>query len=395
MPSAIWTGSISFGLVTVPVRLVSATKSLDVRFNQLDADTGARIRYRRVSDATGEEVPSEKIVKGYEIEPGQYVIVEPDEIAALQPKKSRAIDIEDFVDLVRDRPGLLRAALLPDPRQGRGQAVPPARRRDERARQGRGRSLRASVEGGTGRHPAGRRRVAARDHALRRRSARRGSRRARSRSSRPSPSERELEMARQLVNALAGRFDPDKYHDEYREELHGPHRAQGRGGGDRRVDGARGAREGARPDGRARSQPGPHRRQDEASRCAPIVRRRNRLGARKAAKRAPAKKAAAPRKAASEKKAPAKRDPQVRLSGARRRRAAGLREPYERRRTRCEALGQVICGRRRRTGVTMASISTAWSSSSQPHEHTRRSSWLGRNSVHASNVTVMTCVSEP
>ena len=93
MPSAIWTGSISFGLVTVPVRLVSATKSLDVRFNQLDADTGARIRYRRVSDATGEEVPSEKIVKGYEIEPGQYVIVEPDELAALQPKKSRAIEI--------------------------------------------------------------------------------------------------------------------------------------------------------------------------------------------------------------------------------------------------------------------------------------------------------------
>ena len=67
MPSAIWTGAISFGLVTVPVRLVSATKSQDVRFNQLDADTGARIRYRRVSDATGEEVPTEKIVKGYEI----------------------------------------------------------------------------------------------------------------------------------------------------------------------------------------------------------------------------------------------------------------------------------------------------------------------------------------
>ena len=60
MPSAIWTGSISFGLVTVPVRLVSATRSLDVRFNQLEADTGSRIRYRRVADHSGDEVPTTK-----------------------------------------------------------------------------------------------------------------------------------------------------------------------------------------------------------------------------------------------------------------------------------------------------------------------------------------------
>ena len=70
MPSSIWTGSISFGLVTVPVRLVSATRSQDVRFNQLEAETGARIRYRRVSEQTGEEVPTDQIVKGYELEPG-------------------------------------------------------------------------------------------------------------------------------------------------------------------------------------------------------------------------------------------------------------------------------------------------------------------------------------
>ena len=67
MPSAIWTGTIGFGLVTVPVKAVSATKSQDVRFNQLEEGTGARIRYRKVSERPGDEVPNERIVKGYEV----------------------------------------------------------------------------------------------------------------------------------------------------------------------------------------------------------------------------------------------------------------------------------------------------------------------------------------
>jgi DNA end-binding protein Ku len=99
MPSAIWTGSISFGLVQVPVRLVSATKSRDVSFNQLEEGTGARIRYKKVSDATGEEVPADKIKRGYEISKGRYVMIEPDELDVLRPKGSHAIEIEEFVDL--------------------------------------------------------------------------------------------------------------------------------------------------------------------------------------------------------------------------------------------------------------------------------------------------------
>jgi DNA end-binding protein Ku len=99
MPSAIWTGSISFGLVQVPVRLVGATKSRDVSFNQLEEGTGARIRYKKVSDATGEEVPPEKIKRGYEISKGRYVMIEPDELDVLRPKGSHAIEIEEFVDL--------------------------------------------------------------------------------------------------------------------------------------------------------------------------------------------------------------------------------------------------------------------------------------------------------
>src|SRR5260370_32537920 len=99
MPSTIWTGSISFGLVAVPVRVISATKSLDVRFNQLEEGTNARIRYRKISEATGDEVTNDRIQKGYEISPGQYVVIDDDEMQAMAPKSSRMIEIEDFVDL--------------------------------------------------------------------------------------------------------------------------------------------------------------------------------------------------------------------------------------------------------------------------------------------------------
>jgi DNA end-binding protein Ku len=98
MPRAIWSGSISFGLVNVPVKLYSAISPKDVRFNQLEEGTGARIRQKRVSAETGEEVPYERIVKGYEISPDRYVIITPEELEALDPKATRAIDIEDFVE---------------------------------------------------------------------------------------------------------------------------------------------------------------------------------------------------------------------------------------------------------------------------------------------------------
>ena len=99
MPSSIWTGAISFGLVQVPVKLVGATKSKDVSFNQLEEGTGARIRYRKVSDKTGDEVTADKIVRGFEVSKGKYVVVEPSEIDSLRPKGSHEIEIEEFVDL--------------------------------------------------------------------------------------------------------------------------------------------------------------------------------------------------------------------------------------------------------------------------------------------------------
>ena len=99
MPRAIWTGAISFGLVTVPVKLYAAVQSKTVKFNQLDAEDHARIAMKRTNANTGDEVPYDRIVKGFEIAPDQYVVLEPDELATLEPKKTKTIDIEGFVDL--------------------------------------------------------------------------------------------------------------------------------------------------------------------------------------------------------------------------------------------------------------------------------------------------------
>ncbi|MDH3301712.1 MAG: Ku protein [Acidimicrobiia bacterium] len=96
MPRAIWSGAISFGLVSVPVKLYTAVSRKNVRFNQIDAKTNSRVKQKRVN-AEGDEVPYEQIVKGYEISKDSYVIVTEDELAALSPKASRMIDITDFV----------------------------------------------------------------------------------------------------------------------------------------------------------------------------------------------------------------------------------------------------------------------------------------------------------
>jgi DNA end-binding protein Ku len=99
MARAIWSGAISFGLVNIPVKLYSAVSRKTVRFHQIDAESGQRIRQQRVNPNSGDEVPFEQIVKGYEIGPDRYVTINPDELEALEPQKTRTIDIEDFVDL--------------------------------------------------------------------------------------------------------------------------------------------------------------------------------------------------------------------------------------------------------------------------------------------------------
>lgn len=99
MPRAVWTGAISFGLVSIPVKLYTATESHTVRFHQFEAGTGERIERKRVAASSGDEVPYDDIVKGYDLGDGRHVIIEPEELDAVDPGQKERIEIEDFVEL--------------------------------------------------------------------------------------------------------------------------------------------------------------------------------------------------------------------------------------------------------------------------------------------------------
>ena len=104
MPRPVWSGTISFGLVTIPVKLFHAVSRKNVSFNQLDDRSMSRIRMKKVSAETGEDVPDEHIVKGYEVAKGRYVVVDPDELEPFIPAATKAIDLEEFVDLAEIDP---------------------------------------------------------------------------------------------------------------------------------------------------------------------------------------------------------------------------------------------------------------------------------------------------
>src|SRR4051794_24757415 len=99
MARAVWSGAISFGLVAVPVKAYSAIHDHTVHFHQLEKGTGARIHYEKVSGKSGKPVDSDDIERGCELTKGNYVIVDPDELADLRPESTRTIDISDFVAL--------------------------------------------------------------------------------------------------------------------------------------------------------------------------------------------------------------------------------------------------------------------------------------------------------
>lgn len=99
MPRAIWKGSIAFGLVNIPVSLMGAESRPDVQLHMVDSSNHARIRYERVNADTGEEVPWDRIVKGYEHDDGQFILLTEEELAAVQPKLTKTIEITEFVEL--------------------------------------------------------------------------------------------------------------------------------------------------------------------------------------------------------------------------------------------------------------------------------------------------------
>jgi DNA end-binding protein Ku len=219
MARAIWSGTISFGLLNVPVKLYSAVSRKTIRFNELREDDGARIRHKRVAESDGEEVPYEKIVKGYEVSPDRFVVLTRDELAELDPKKTRAIEIQEFVDLDQIDPIYFDQPYYLGPAEGAEKAY----------------SLLVKAMSEEGKVAIGRFVLRNREHlaALRPMDGVLTMATMRFPDEVVSPEElddvfpeetpkvqkREVEMARQLIESLASDFDPKQYKDEYREEL--------------------------------------------------------------------------------------------------------------------------------------------------------------------------------
>ncbi|HEU5082262.1 MAG TPA: Ku protein [Acidimicrobiales bacterium] len=219
MPRAMWSGSISFGLVNIPVKLYSAVSRKSVRFNQIDRNSGARIKYKKVSADSGEEVRNDDIVKGYELPSGDYVTVSDDELAALDPKASRTIDIEEFVDLADIDPVFYDAAYLlaPDKATAKPYALL-ARAMEESGKVGIARVVMRSKQYLCAVRPKDGRLVMstmvyadevndpAQIPEL-------------SQLDEVEVSDKELVMANQLIDSLSERFEPTKYTDTYRSKV--------------------------------------------------------------------------------------------------------------------------------------------------------------------------------
>jgi DNA end-binding protein Ku len=214
-----WSGAISFGLVNVPVKLYSAVSRKTVRFNQLNSETGNRIQQKRVDPETGEEVGYDQIVKGYELTKDRYVVITPDELDALDPEKTRTVDIEDFVDLDEIDPVYYDHPYYLVPDKGATKAYGLLLGAMKQANKvAIARVVLRSKEQLVAIRPAGdvlmMETMLFHDEVVP----------AHDIEDLPESKElkatdRELKMAQQLIDSLSSEFDPSSYHDEYREKV--------------------------------------------------------------------------------------------------------------------------------------------------------------------------------
>ena len=219
MPRAIWSGAISFGLVNIPVKLYSAVSRQTVRFHQLDRSDNQRIQQKRVNPRTGEEVPYESLVKGYEISPDRYVVITPEELEALEPEKTRTIDIEDFVELSQIDPIYYDHPYYLVPDKGATKAyrlLLDAMRESERV-------AIARVVLRSKEHLVA---IRPRDGVLTMETMLFSDEvippddlEELPEDGKARTSKKELDMARQLIESLSGDFQPEKYRDEYRDRV--------------------------------------------------------------------------------------------------------------------------------------------------------------------------------
>ncbi|MET0458962.1 MAG: Ku protein [Ilumatobacteraceae bacterium] len=215
---SIWTGTISFGLIAIPVKLYTAVRHKAVSFNQLDERTMARIKYQKISEDTGEEVPSEHIVKGFEIAKGRYIAIDPAELEPFVPATTKSIDLEEFVDLAQIDPVYFDTAYYIAPHVNPKPYVLLARALESTGKVAiarfvmRSRQYTAAIRATDSRLVMST--LAYADEVV------------------PAASvdelaglddvavaDREVKMAEALVESLSDTFDPDKYEDEYRVQV--------------------------------------------------------------------------------------------------------------------------------------------------------------------------------
>jgi DNA end-binding protein Ku len=221
MARAIWSGSISFGLLNVPVKLYSAVARHNIALREIRGSDSARIKHRRVAEGTDEEVPYDEIIKAFELTEGQYVPISKDEMSALAPEKTRAIDVQDFVDLDEIDPIYFDSPYYLGPAEGAEKAY----------------SLLAKAMQASGKVAIARFVFRNKEHLAAIRTAGGVLTLTTMRfadevvpaselaevlpDKAPKVAKKEQEMAEQLIDSLSTDFDPSSYRDEYREQLLG------------------------------------------------------------------------------------------------------------------------------------------------------------------------------
>jgi DNA end-binding protein Ku len=218
MARAIWSGSISFGLLNVPVRMYSAVARRNIALREIRESDSSRIKHRRVAEGTDEEVPYDEIIKAYELTPGQYVPLTKDEMKALAPEKTRAIAVQDFVDLTEIDPMYFDSPYYLGPADGAEKAY----------------TLLAKAMKASGKVAIARFVLRSKENLAAIRSDGNVLTLTTMRfadevvpvdeldilpEKASKPAKREQEMAEQLIASLSTDFKPDDYHDEYREQL--------------------------------------------------------------------------------------------------------------------------------------------------------------------------------
>jgi DNA end-binding protein Ku len=219
MARAIWSGSISFGLLNVPVKLYSAVARRNIALREIRDSDSARIKHRRVAEGTDEEVPYDHIIKAFEITPGQYVPIGKDEMSALAPEKTRAVDVLAFVDLEEIDPIYFDSPYYLGPADGAEKAY----------------SLLAKAMAASGKVAIARFVFRNKEHLAAIRTSGDALTLTTMRfadevvspdeledvlpEQAPKVAKKEQEMAQQLIDSLSTEFEPGAYRDEYREQL--------------------------------------------------------------------------------------------------------------------------------------------------------------------------------